>query len=295
MIRSDVAVVRLRAARPGPDRPRHAGLRRPPRRRRRAGRDQGDHDRRQHALLGILGAPPQLLAGCSAVAAERSRARGRRGEPADYAAFVAYPGRALRHPAGGDRGLERARPGQRSIFRGPRQTGTLRGAAARRLPGDQGREPQRAGARRLARGLERRVPARALRGRHQGLLRRPRGPLLHADARLACARSTKSSSPTATTRRCGSTSSAGAAAGRGEDRAGTGLRDRGRRRRANITNTLRSLARTPVRRGRGRATSCSDSPAKNSACSSASGARKPSFAALRQPLLANPFGRDQPR
>ena len=85
-------------------------------------------------------APPALLSRCTPaqadhrqrVAAARSRA---------LRSLHGLPRAALRHQARGDRGVERARPGQRRLPRGPRQGPALRRDPARRLSGDQAAPP----------------------------------------------------------------------------------------------------------------------------------------------------------
>ena len=80
-------------------------------------RHQGDRVRREHALLGLLGA---------GVAAAQMRARAaRQGEhlatdqPGSLRDVRRLSGPALRHAPGGDRDLERAGPGQRRVLRRP--------------------------------------------------------------------------------------------------------------------------------------------------------------------------------
>ena len=259
----------------------------------RADRHRRDRDRRQHALLGLLGAAA-LLAACVPGQATARPTPGRRANPRDYAAFVAYLAARYGTRAGRDRGLERARPGQRRLLRRARQGPALRGGAARRLPRDQAGQPGRAGARRLARGLQRRLPARPLRRRHQGLLRRPRGALLQPHARPRCARSTKRSSPTATARRCGSTSSAGAAAGRASGSS--------RNRRASRPDPGANLAQHdprarahPLRRGGGASTSSQDSAAEDFGVLSRRAAPASPPSARSRGVLRSPFGAVSPR
>ena len=158
-------------------------LSRPPRERRREGRHQGDRNRRQHTLLGLLGPGIPAAQVCGGAVNRSKRLASTR--TVRVRSLRRLPRHALRQAPGGDRGVERARPGQRSLLRGAGKTTALRRRPACGLPCDQAGQPEREGARRLARRLQRRLPARTLRSRHQGLLRRSGGPFLHPHARLA--------------------------------------------------------------------------------------------------------------
>ena len=103
-----------------PDRRTRPRVRRPPDERRAGGRHRRDRDGRQHAVLGVLGAG----VAASKHAPPDTRARptpGRRAIPR-LRGLRRLPRPALRHDAGRDRGLERARPGQRSLLRRARQS-----------------------------------------------------------------------------------------------------------------------------------------------------------------------------
>jgi len=204
------AVVGDRAARARPDRPARAGIHRSPGRGCRRRWDATDHAGAELALLGLLRTRRRAASVCG-----RQGQQGQLvgpGRPGGVRGLRGVSRPALRPTAGRNRNLERARPVKRSVLRGPQQGRSLRGDAACGIPGDQASQPERDGPRRLARGLQRRVPARAIRGGHQGLLRRA-GSTTSRSPR--CARSTKHSWPTATPPRCGWTSSAGPAAGHG--------------------------------------------------------------------------------
>jgi len=129
-------------------------------------------------------APSSLLKACSPGGTNKAASWPPR-EPAAYAAFVAYLAQRYANGPRGDRNMERARPGQRSLLRGPekpqRYAAILRAAypAIKRV---NPRVPVLAGS--LV-GSQRHFPSRALRRRDQGLLRRPVRALLQPRARLA--------------------------------------------------------------------------------------------------------------
>ena len=127
-------VVGARAVRAGA-RPARAGLHRPPDRRRRSGAHQGRGDGREHPVLGVLGAGA-VLHGCASGDSDGAGSW----PPSDDRTLRGGACRAraaLRREADGDRGLERARPGQRRLFRRSGKGREVRGAAARGVPGDQ--------------------------------------------------------------------------------------------------------------------------------------------------------------
>ena len=182
--------------------------------RRRRGRDPGDPVRRQHAVLGLVGA----RVGAARVRARESRHRatpGRRATRRDYAAFVAFLAQRYASDAGRDRNLERARPVQRrSISRARKSPSTTRrscGPHIRRSSRSNPNVPVLAGSLVGCNGVFlRALYAAGIKGYYDGLAVHFYTLTLAA----RCARSTKSSSQTATPSRCGWTSSAGAAATR---------------------------------------------------------------------------------
>ena len=185
----------IRPAHPRRDRP---GLRRggqaPP-------ADRPDHG--QHAVLGLERAdqPHQGLQD-GRRSHRRQRLAADQPAPTSPTSPRSSPGATPRSSRRSRSGTSPTRPTRTTSP--ARQAAALRGAAARRLSGDQGRGAR---ASRCSRGRSSAPTARSSScstGGDQGLLRRAVGPLLRPRARPTCATSTRSSSPTATTSRCGS-------------------------------------------------------------------------------------------
>ncbi len=132
------------------------------------------------AVLDLVGA--ETAARHVQPAARVGRQRLASGQHGGVCRIRGLPGRPLPLPAGGDRDLERARSGERTVLRRSAQGRSLRGAAACRVSRDQAGGAGGPRARRLAGRLQRRVPARPLRRGHQGLLRRAVGALLQPHA-----------------------------------------------------------------------------------------------------------------
>ena len=158
-----------------------AGVHGPHRQRRRRRWHPCDLQRRQLAVLGLGGAC-RSREGLPQGPVEPGRGLAPE-ESSGLRELRRFPGSALRQPPRGHRSLERARSVQRALLRRATQSDALCSAAACRIPGDKAREPPGDRARGVARRIQRPLSPRPLRGRDQGLLRRSRGSLLHADDR----------------------------------------------------------------------------------------------------------------
>ena len=123
-------------------------------------------------------APASLLRACDPGSGGPGPTHGRRASRATYAAFVAYL--AQRYGTSWPRsksGTSPIRP-TNATSPGPKSRSATPRCCAPPTPRSSRSTPM-SGARRLARRVQRRVPARPLRRRHQGLLRRPGRSLLH--------------------------------------------------------------------------------------------------------------------
>ena len=187
----------------GPDRSARAGLRRSPGERRGGGWHPRDHDGAEHALLGVLGSGVAVAAACVAGGHTSEANAWPPRDPADYAAFVAYLAARYGTRLAAIEIWNEPDQANEDYFAGPNKVQRYAAVLRAAYPAIKAANPQVPVLGRLARGPQRRLPARAVRGRHQGLLRRPVRPLLHPDARLTALDPRSAGSQTATTRRCG--------------------------------------------------------------------------------------------
>ena len=252
-----------------------------------------DHVRRQHALLGVLGAGGAAERHAGPAAPARPTPGRLANPPPTPRSSPTSPSATARSLAAIEIWNEPDQANQH-YFAGPEKPQRYAAHPARRLPGDQAGEPERARARRLARRLQRRVPARAVRGRHQGLLRRAGGALLQPDRSPRCAQIHEVQLANGDTH--------AAVAGRVrleqllaalQDPAGTGVRDRRRSRRRTSPDLFRSLARTPTWR-RPSSTSCRAPAREDFGVLNEGGTRKPAFSRARPRRWPRPFGAAQP-
>ena len=248
--------------------------------RRGGGRDPRDLDRATARPAG----PPRRRRRCWRAAARARRprpTRGRRRDPAAYAAIAAsWRARYGTRLAAIEVWNEPDQANER-VFRRARKGAALRRDAARGLPGDQAGQPERDGAGGLARRLQRRVPARAVRARASRATTTGWRCTSTTSRSPRCARSTKCRSRTATRRRCGWTSSAGAAAGRAQRIEQEQACVTASARRPNIAQHRSARSpRTPYVAAAVALQAARLARAKSSACCTPSGRRKPAFTAL---------------
>ena len=129
-------------------------------------------------------APASLRSSCVPRRSEQGQLVAARA-PLDYAAFVAYLAQRYGDHLAAIEVWNEPDQANELYFAGPHKAERYAALLTAAYPAIKQADPRVHGARGLARRLQRSVPARAVRRRHQGLLRRARGPLLHAHARRA--------------------------------------------------------------------------------------------------------------